>query len=105
MVAKTVTGYLHIFNHEINGIRADLNHVTVVLTAHTLDVWNPLIEWSIISVKDTLKACWPKVDDSVAHELTHFVQAKYQNFDLNDESLEWDAIDVQNWFRENFCKP
>lgn len=44
------------------------------------------------------------MDDSVAHELTHYVQAQYQGFDLNDESLEWDAIDVQTWFRENFCK-
>lgn len=45
------------------------------------------------------------MDDSVAHELTHYVQAKYQHFDLNDESLEMDAVDVQTWFRENFCKP
>ncbi len=45
------------------------------------------------------------MDDSVAHELTHFVQSRYQNFDLNDESLEMDAVDVQTWFRENFCKP
>lgn len=45
------------------------------------------------------------MDDSVAHELTHYVQSKYQHFDLNDESLEMDAIDVQTWFRDNFCKP
>lgn len=44
------------------------------------------------------------IDDSLAHELTHFVQVKYQNFDINDESLEWDAVDIQTWFRENFCK-
>lgn len=44
------------------------------------------------------------IDDSLAHELTHYVQVKYQNFDINDESLEWDAIDTQTWFRENFCK-
>lgn len=44
------------------------------------------------------------MDDSLAHELTHFVQAKYQGFDLNDESLEWDAIDVQTAFREAWCK-
>ena len=44
------------------------------------------------------------IDDSLAHELTHYVQVKYQNFDINDESLEWDAIDIQTWFRENFCK-
>ena len=44
------------------------------------------------------------MDDSLAHEFTHFVQSKYQKFDLNDESLEWEAVDVQTWFRENFCK-
>ena len=44
------------------------------------------------------------MDDSLAHEFTHYIQAKYQKFDLNDESLEWDAIDVQTWFRQVFCK-
>lgn len=44
------------------------------------------------------------MDDSVAHELTHYVQAKYKNWDLNDDSLEWDAIDIQTRFREKFCK-
>lgn len=44
------------------------------------------------------------IDDSLVHELTHYVQAKYQNFDMNDESLEWEAIDIQNQFREKFCK-
>lgn len=41
-----------------------------------------------------------KIDDSLAHELVHFLQVKYQNYDLNqDESAEWEAIDVQTWFR------
>ena len=44
------------------------------------------------------------IDDSIAHEMTHFIQVKYLNLDLNDESLEWEAVDIQNWFRENFCK-
>lgn len=44
------------------------------------------------------------IDDSLAHELTHYVQSKYQGFDLNDDSLEWEAIDVQTWFRQTFCK-
>ncbi len=43
------------------------------------------------------------MDDSLAHELVHFVQAKYQKFDLNDESLEWDAVGIQTAFREKFC--
>lgn len=44
------------------------------------------------------------IDDSLAHELTHYVQAKYQGFDLHDDSLEWDAIDVQTAFRETYCR-
>lgn len=44
------------------------------------------------------------VDDSLAHELTHYVQAQYQGFDLNDDSLESDAIDVQNWVRQEYMK-
>lgn len=44
------------------------------------------------------------MDDSVAHELTHYVQSKYRGWDMNDDSLEWDAIDIQTQFREKFCK-
>lgn len=46
------------------------------------------------------------VDDSFAHELTHYVQVKYQGATLDgvDDSLEMDAIDVQTWFREEFMK-
>jgi hypothetical protein len=44
------------------------------------------------------------MDDSLAHELTHYVQAKYLNWDLNDESLEWEAIEIQTAFREEYCK-
>ena len=44
------------------------------------------------------------MDDSVVHELVHYVQVKYLNWDLNDESLEWDAVGIQTEFREEFCK-
>lgn len=44
------------------------------------------------------------MDDSVAHELVHYIQTKYMGWDLNDESLEWDAIDIQTQFREAYCK-
>jgi hypothetical protein len=44
------------------------------------------------------------MDDSLVHELVHYVQDKYLHWDLNDESLEWDAIEVQTQFREEFCK-
>lgn len=50
---------------------------------------------------DEQKRC---IDDSLAHELTHFYQYQYQKYDLNDEFLEFDAVEVQNWFREKFCK-
>lgn len=43
------------------------------------------------------------IDDSLAHELAHYVQVQYRKWDLNDDSLEWDAIDTQNWFREQHC--
>lgn len=44
------------------------------------------------------------IDDSLAHELAHYVQVQYRKWDLNDDSLEWDAIDTQNWFRSQHCK-
>ncbi len=44
------------------------------------------------------------MDDSMAHELTHYVQTKYQNYDLADESLETEAVEIQSWFREVHCK-
>lgn len=44
------------------------------------------------------------MDDSVVHELVHYIQVKYLNWDLSDESLEWDAIEIQAQFREEFCK-
>lgn len=45
------------------------------------------------------------IDDSIAHELTHFIQVKYQAADLMDDPddfFEGDAIKVQSWFRDNF---
>ncbi len=44
------------------------------------------------------------MDDSVVHELVHYIQVKYQGWDLEDESLEWDAIEHQTAFRHEFCK-
>lgn len=43
------------------------------------------------------------IDDSLAHELAHYVQVQYRKWDLNDDSLEWDAVDTQNWFRSQHC--
>lgn len=44
------------------------------------------------------------MDDSLAHEMVHFIQARYQDWDLNDDSLEWDAVDIQTAFREAYCR-
>jgi hypothetical protein len=44
------------------------------------------------------------MDDSLVHELVHYVQVKYQKWDVHDESLEWEAVDIQTRFREEFCK-
>jgi hypothetical protein len=47
------------------------------------------------------------IDDSLAHELTHYVQVKYQGWVLDgmDDSIELNAIEVQTWFRETYCQP
>lgn len=44
------------------------------------------------------------MDDSLVHEMVHYVQAKYQGWDLNDDSLEWEAVDIQTAFREAYCR-
>jgi hypothetical protein len=44
------------------------------------------------------------LDDALAHELVHYLQAKY----LKDEfKVEWSeaAIAVQTWFRERYLYP
>lgn len=48
-----------------------------------------------------LKRC---MDDSLMHEYIHYIQAKYQNFDLNDDTLEMEAVEHQTRFREEFCQ-
>lgn len=44
------------------------------------------------------------VYDSMAHELVHYVQHIYKGADFtqDDESLEFQAIDIQSWFRDTF---
>jgi hypothetical protein len=46
------------------------------------------------------------IDDSMAHELVHYVQVKYQNLDLTQwgDVLESDAVSVQTWLRETFME-
>jgi len=46
------------------------------------------------------------LDDSLAHEFTHYIQVKYQGFTEQDgDDLEADAVSVQTWFRENYFAP
>lgn len=46
------------------------------------------------------------IDDSLAHELVHFVQVKYRNIPIQyfDDSMEMEAIDIQSRFRDEFCR-
>lgn len=44
------------------------------------------------------------MDDSVAHELVHFIQSKYRGWSLKDPGQEWEAVRYQKMFREKFCK-
>jgi hypothetical protein len=46
------------------------------------------------------------VDDSIAHELTHYVQVKYKGIRIEDfdDSMEGEAISVQTEFRERYMK-
>lgn len=45
------------------------------------------------------------VDDSLAHELAHYLQVVYENADpLNGDSLETEAVAVQTWYREMFMQ-
>ena len=46
------------------------------------------------------------VDDSIAHELVHYVQVKYKGIRIEDfdDSLEGEAIEVQTEFRERYMK-
>jgi hypothetical protein len=40
------------------------------------------------------------LDDSLAHELVHYIQAKYLREDLTTEGCEIQAVEIQRWFRE-----
>lgn len=40
------------------------------------------------------------LDDSLAHELVHYIQAKYFNEDLSTDGCEVQAVEVQRWFRD-----
>jgi hypothetical protein len=44
------------------------------------------------------------IDDSLAHELTHYLQLKYRGWKVEelDESAEAEAVGEQTWFRDTY---
>jgi len=44
------------------------------------------------------------LDESLAHELAHYLQVRYLNADLAEESLENDAVAIQVWFSATHVK-
>ena len=45
------------------------------------------------------------LDESLAHEFTHYLQVRYQGANLDDESAELQAIAVQFAFRDENLTP
>jgi hypothetical protein len=45
------------------------------------------------------------LDDSLAHELVHYLQANYLRDRFNTDWSEVEAVAIQNWFREEFMAP
>ena len=43
------------------------------------------------------------IDDSLAHELVHYIQARYFGEDLSTDGCEVQAVEVQRWFREEYA--
>lgn len=46
------------------------------------------------------------IDDSLAHELTHYLQVRYRGVEIAtaDDSVESQAVAMQDWFRETYMK-
>lgn len=68
-----------------------------------------LFEKNRIYLNDEEKYYTPKgrfIDDSLAHELAHYIQVKYKKAQPgNDEMLEMEAVYVQTWFRDTYMTP
>ena len=45
------------------------------------------------------------IDDSLAHELVHYIQAQYFQEDLASDSCEVQAAEIQRWFRDEHVRP
>ena len=44
-------------------------------------------------------------DDSLAHELVHYLQVKYLDEPLDDDWAESRAVEIQRWFRTTYMSP
>jgi hypothetical protein len=45
------------------------------------------------------------LDDSLAHEFVHYLQARYLGEDLTSDGCELQAAEVQRWFRDEHARP
>ena len=45
------------------------------------------------------------IDDSLAHELVHYIQVQYFQEDLASDSCEVQAAEIQRWFRDEHVLP
>jgi hypothetical protein len=45
------------------------------------------------------------IDDSLAHELVHYIQAQYFQEDLSSDGCEVQAAEIQRWFRDEHVLP
>jgi hypothetical protein len=69
------------------------------------NVFNPLTnEVFIMSERKYYTKMNRSIYDSIAHELTHYVQNHYMgvSFTEEDDSVEAQAIEIQTWFRETY---
>jgi hypothetical protein len=69
------------------------------------NVFNPVTnEIFIMTERSYYEKYDRSVYDSLAHELSHYIQFAYKgaDFSVGDDSLEAQAVDVQNWFRETY---
>jgi hypothetical protein len=44
-------------------------------------------------------------DDSLAHELVHYLQSRYRRDDFRTDWSETEAVAIQTWFRREYMEP
>lgn len=45
------------------------------------------------------------LDDALAHEFVHYLQAKYRKAMLQTDGSEFEAVAIQTWFRAEYVEP